>query len=98
MSAVKATSQVIRLPYLVLSEQIIFLPSFIQGSATSTMSDNVPAITDASTLFDNSNADVILRLYDNVDFRVFEVILFRTDRDIQRYVHTAASARGNECG
>lgn len=40
-----------------------------------TTNSDPPAIKDASAPFDNSDADVILRSSDNVDFRVFKVLL-----------------------
>jgi hypothetical protein len=40
-----------------------------------TVENPSPAITDAGAPFDNPDADVILRSYDNVDFRVFKLLM-----------------------
>jgi len=45
------------------------------STTTSTPNSDPPAIKDAGAPFDNSHADVFLRSSDNVDFRVFKVLL-----------------------
>jgi hypothetical protein len=48
----------------------------MSDNETTTESDNqLPTITDAGAPFDNPDADVILRSADNVDFRIFKLLL-----------------------